>query len=235
MVSNPKHSLILTRTEDEGYSWAQALGKRGVDVRFMPVQTYAPLDPPKIKVSAFQVVLFTSRNAVEHFAKAYPEAVQRKISCAAVGQKTSAVAEETGFKVDLVATQEKAEGLARELVRRYPKNMKMLLPCSTMAREELPDILGKAGFSVTVVPLYEPVAMEIPGDLNERLAEATDILFFAPSQARMFFTWVKEPPASLTYWAIGTTTLKEIPAALNPRALEKPEVNDFIKLLKAEG
>jgi len=231
-----KRSLILTRSEDEGRSWAQALERQGIDVRFLPVQTYASLPPPKLKISAFQMILFTSRNAVEHFAKAYPEAVQRKISCAVVGQKTAVIAEEAGFKVELVATQEKAEGLARELVRKYPKNMKLLLPCSAIAREDLSDILGKAGFSVTVVPLYEPVVMEAPQDLKERLAEATDILFFAPSQARTFLTWVTDPPAHLTYWAIGSTTLKEIPPALNPHALPKPEVNDFIKRLKkAEG
>ena len=228
-----KPVVLLTRTKEEAGAWAQALRKAGYGAKFLPVQTYAPVEPPALNIAHFHLILFTSKHAVTFLKEAFPHAAQYKISCAAVGRATANAAEEAGFKVDLVAEQEKAEGLARTVARRYAAKAKMLLPCSAIAREELPRILKKAGFSVTVAPLYEPVPLDAPDDLEALLKAAGDILFFAPSQVRTFLTWVEDPPAHLKYWALGATTLKAIPAALHPGSLETPDVDEFIKLLKA--
>jgi uroporphyrinogen-III synthase len=228
-----KQTIILTRTKEEAGAWGQALRKAGYSAKFLPVQTYAPVEPPALNIAHFHLILFTSKHAVAFLKEAFPHATQYKISCAAVGRATAKAAEEAGFKVDLVAEQEKAEGLARIVARQYAAKAKVLLPCSAIAREELPRIMKKAGFSVTVAPLYEPVPMNSPDDLDVLLKEAGTILFFAPSQVRTFLTWVEEPPAHLKYWALGATTLKAIPAALHPRSLETPDVDEFIKLLKA--
>jgi len=227
-----KHKIILTRSEEEGAAWGQVLTHSGHTVNYLPVQTYAPMDPPDVHVAHFHLVLFTSKNAVTFFKAAFPHARQYHVSCAAVGRATARAAEEAGFKVDLVADQEKAEGLAREIGRRYPPKAKLLLPCSSIARDELPAALGKAGYSVTVMPLYTPVSLPPPEDLNAVLAAATDILFFAPSQVRAFFSWITETPAHLTYWAIGATTLKEMPPALQARSLPQPMPGELVRLLR---
>lgn len=227
-----KPVVLLTRSKEEASAWGQALRKAGYGAKFLPVQTYASVEPPALNIAHFHLILFTSKHAVAFLKEAFPHAAQYKISCAAVGRATARAAEEAGFKVDLVAEQEKAEGLARTVARQYAAKAKVLLPCSSIAREELPRILKKTGFNVTVAPLYEPVPMEPPEDLAGMLGTASAILFFAPSQVRTFLTWVEEPPAHLKYWALGATTLKAVPAALHPRSLDQPDVDEFIKLLK---
>jgi uroporphyrinogen-III synthase len=227
-----KHKIILTRSEEEGASWGQVLTRSGHTVHYLPVQTYTALDPPVVHIAHFHMVLFTSKNAVAFFKAAFPHARQYHVSCAAVGRATARAAEEAGFKVDLVADQEKAEGLAREIGRRYPPKAKMLLPCSSIARDELPVTLGKAGYGVTVLPLYSPESLPRPEDLDALLAESTDLLFFAPSQVRAFFSWIADPPAHLAYWAIGSTTLKEMPPERTARALSQPTPGEFVRLLR---
>lgn len=190
--------VVLTRTERDAEEMARELAGLGAEPLIFPaVEVIAPRDPGPMERAARALadhdwVVFTSRNAVERFARAVVEAhgdcqTFAGRSIAAIGPATAAALLPFGLRADLVPQDHVGEGLAEELIAELGANpRRILLPRARSAREVLPEALRARGHEVCVVPVYETRAPsgDRVAELAGRLERGeVDAIVFASSSA----------------------------------------------------
>jgi uroporphyrinogen-III synthase len=103
---------------------------------------------------------------------------------------------------EIIGTAENASALAKEIIDFGTKEIVFF--CGQNRRNELPDMLKKAGVNVHEIVLYETVEIPLISD-----KDFDGILFFSPSAVRSFF--VKNKLNTTTQiFAIGRTTADEV-------------------------
>lgn len=80
----------------------------------------------------------------------------------------------------------------------------MVFFCGDLRREELPDLLKKAGIELTEVVVYQ--TLETPIKINK---DYDGILFFSPSAVKSFFS-INQVNSNALFFAIGNTTANAI-------------------------
>jgi uroporphyrinogen-III synthase len=151
--------------------------------------------------------VFTSANAVTSFTcylhpgdPAYKPLW--KIFC--LGGKTKeAVLKIRSLKKNIVAEANNATDLAHKIIEREVKEI--VFCCGDRRRDELPDILKKAGITIHELVVYETV--ETPSTIATDDIDA--ILFFSPSAVKSFFS-VNQLKKTTVCFAIGQTTASSI-------------------------
>jgi uroporphyrinogen-III synthase len=216
------------------------LQERGARVIEVPSIDVAPpadssaLDDALRAPGRFQWLVFTSANAVDAVAARLealglpPRLTSHGPKLASVGPATTA-ALRSAFPDDLVALEPvqgfRASELARVFAREPMAGVRVLLPCSSRARDELPRELRALGAEVLAVVAYETVE---PADLGRRVArcleEGFDLVAFAsPSAVEAFASAAGERVRGLPAVAIGPTTAEAARAAgLDVRAIAAP-------------
>ena len=127
-----------------------------------PADGYAALDGAIAELNAYQWLIFTSVNGVEHFfARLHAAGKDTRAlgyaRVAAIGAATSAALRAFGIRADLVPPEFRAEAVAEELRPLLPPRARILLPRAQEARDVLPDTLRAHGAIVDVVAAYETV------------------------------------------------------------------------------
>jgi uroporphyrinogen-III synthase len=146
--------------------------------------------------SAIENAIFTSQNGVLSFLnKRQPLATVKNCFC--VGDKTKALLEENGLKVQEVAQNSKE--LSEIIVTNY-KNSSFLYLCGTMRREELPEVLKKEKIIIFQVKTYQTELK--PKKFNQKW---DGILFFSPSGVASYLSENKNSQDTIAY-CIGNTT-----------------------------
>jgi uroporphyrinogen-III synthase len=168
---------------------------------------------------AYDVVVFTSANAVRHFAERLaaagrePRALRARTLC--VGAATAEAARSAGFAApEVPTTRADAEGLLAALRQSGAlADRRVLLPHGSLARERLAEGLRRLGAQVDTVVVYETVPAEVdtPGLRAALVAGAFDALCFAsPSAAKHFAARLDAPARAAArraaIVAIGDTT-----------------------------
>ncbi|MGB5238925.1 MAG: uroporphyrinogen-III synthase [Flavobacteriaceae bacterium] len=154
----------------------------------------------------FDHYIFTSQNAVRGFLrvldhlqlpKKHAEVLAH--SCFCVGQKTSSLLIENGFKI--TKTVQKSRDLAHFIVKSY-KNASFLFICGNLRRAELPDILTKHTVRYKEIIAYNTVynTRKIPGVFD-------GVLFFSPSGVQSFVAM--NELQGIEAFCIGETTAAE--------------------------
>jgi uroporphyrinogen III methyltransferase/synthase len=157
--------VLVPRPADQARETAKAIRERGAEpVVLAALETVAV--PPSGEVertlaslTAYDWVVFTSRNGVEHFFEALARAGKDArafgpAKVAAVGSKTADALAFRGVLADAVADEQVAEGLAREVLSQgTPERVLWVRP--KVARDVLPAELAAAGAAVDEVVVYE--------------------------------------------------------------------------------
>ncbi len=232
--------IVVTRRAGQASTLVRLLEERGAEVvevpaiEIAPAADTAPLDEALRVLARFQWLVFTSANAVEAVAARLaaldlpPALTAHGPRLASVGPATTAALQKA-FPADLVALQPARAFRAAELAQAFAgQNLaqaRVLVPCSSRARDELAR--GLRGFGADVVA---PVAYETvePADLGERVArcieEGFDLALFASPSAVEAFAQAAGPRVlGLKAVAIGPTTAEAARAAgLDLRGIAAP-------------
>ena len=152
-----------------------------------PADGYAALDGAIAELNAYQWLIFTSVNGVEHFfARLHAAGKDTRAlgyaRVAAIGAATSAALRAFGIRADLVPPEFRAEAVAEELRPLLPPRARILLPRAQEARDVLPDTLRAHGATVDVVAAYETVPELEDAALAQRLTRGEiDMVTFTSS------------------------------------------------------
>lgn len=179
-------TVLVTRAREQASALTaelEALGARCLEapsIRLVEPEDYAPLDQAIRDLAAYQWLVFTSVNGVDHFfnrlygagkdARALANA-----KLAAIGAQTAQRLLEHGLKADIVPLEFRAEGIIEVLAPRLNRGEKVLIPRALVARDILPEKLREQGVTVDVVPAYRTVTADTDGTELAALLERGDI------------------------------------------------------------
>ena len=190
-------TVVVTRPREQAASLAEPLEALGAQVLVVPTIRIVPrpLDDEVTaelrELAAFQLVVFTSANAVRVFAGYLARGTESGAMpagpvVAAVGPATAAALEQHGLACHLVPDEYVAEGLADALegTKAVAAGARVLIPCAREARDVLPETLRARGAEVHVLPIYDTVAADELTEPAERVEAADYITFTSPSTAK---------------------------------------------------
>lgn len=165
----------------------------------------------KVEILDHTAVIFTSRNAIDHFFNICAELkiempAEMKYFC--ISEQTANYLQKyivirkrkifTGFRTaqDLI-----------EILKKHKKE-KYLFPCSSIRKNDIPDFLEKNGYAYTEAVMYETVA----ADLSDLADVNYDIIaFFSPSGINSLFVNFPDFQQNKTrIAAFGPTTAKAV-------------------------
>ena len=209
--------VLITRPEREATTLATALAERGHVPVIAPLFHLEILRPPAeftTDLAQCQAVLLSSANGARALAEATE---QRGKPILAVGDTTASTAEGLGF-ASVTSAAGDGDALA-DLVRRRldPKAGPLLHVSGVDIAQDFAASLGKDGFEVRRIPLYEArEAAELPDSARAALqARALDAaMFFSPRASALFARLVQE--AGLAGSLSDVNALAISPAALEP-------------------
>jgi uroporphyrinogen-III synthase len=161
-----------------------------VDFRtFIEVQgiAYKEFRKQKIEILAHSAIIFTSRNAIDHFFRICKEA---KIEVPA-DMKYFCITEQTANYLQkyIVIRKRKVFTGTRtaldllEIIKKH-KTEKFLFPCSNKRQKDLPDYMGTNDFQLTEAVMYETVSADL-SDLENVFYDI--IAFYSPSGITSLF------------------------------------------------
>lgn len=191
---------------------AEILESAGASVIFCPTIEIAPpdswsgLDQAISRISTYHWIVFTSANAVKFFHQRVGDLglnisiIDSLLSCC-IGPATASALESKGARVDVIAAESIAEGALRAIVDHTGgapaiKGLRFLIPRAQVARQFLPDELGKLGAIVDTVAVYKTVKPDLDGRAITRLLEErciSAITFTSPSTVEHFFEVLGSP------------------------------------------
>jgi uroporphyrinogen-III synthase len=192
--------IAVTRPEGGG-TLAAALERLGAEVVLLPATAIAPLDPAPLdaaiaRLSSYDWVILTSRNAVARLLDRLATAGRTAQALAGhrigvVGRATADALGEAALVPTVVPERYVAEGLLAALAARPDvTGTRVLHPAAEGGRDVLADGLAALGAQVDVVPCYRSVPHpDLTAGAARALAEGLDaVTFTAPSTVH---AWVE--------------------------------------------
>lgn len=212
LVSQPK-----PESERSPYFDLAKKYKLKIDFRpFIHVEGITVQEFRKQKISFLEhsAVIFTSRNAVDHF---FRMAEEMRVTVPE-SMKYFCISESTAYYLQKYVVYRKRKifhGKQRfaELidVMKKHKQDKYLLPCSDILKKEIPELLEKQGFSYSKAVLYNTVCSDL-SDLEDVLYDM--LVFFSPAGIESLlknFPDFKQNNTRIA--AFGPTTMKAVEEA----------------------
>lgn len=181
-------SILVTQEApaDVNSPYIKLAEKFNLKIDFIPFIQVEPVQlkefrKQKIEILNFTAVIFTSRNAVDHF---FHMCAEMKIEVPP-DMKYFCISEQTSNylqKYIVIRKRKIFTGMktAQDLIEilRKHKNEKYLFPCSDIRKNDIPDFLEKSGYDYAEAVMYHTVA----SDLSDLEDVFYDILaFFSPS------------------------------------------------------
>ena len=224
LVSQPKPS-------DPKSPYYQLAEKYGIKVDFRPFIQVDPIPAKefrkqKIDILKHTAIIFTSRNAVDHF---FAICNDLKVDIPA-DMKYFCISEQTANYLQkyIVVRKRKiftgsrtAEDLI-EILKKH-KNEKYLFPCSSIRKEDIPNVLKDNGYEYSEAVIYETVASDL-SDLDNVFYDI--IAFYSPSGINSLFVNFPDYKQNDTRMAVfGPTTAKAATDANLVLDIEAPQPN----------
>src|SRR6266542_762454 len=189
-------TVVITRAQSQADEFVAELEQYGADVVLCPtieireLESYERLDEAIEHLYGYDWLIFTSVNGVEHFFKRL-KARERdtsdldELKVCAIGEATADKLRYLQVHVDIIPEEFKAEGVFAALERFVGgrdalRNLNVLLPRASVARDYLPKALEQAGARVDVVPAYRTSLPENldRGRIASMLSASGDCLAF---------------------------------------------------------
>lgn len=224
LVSQPKPS-------DENSPYFKLAEKYNLKVDFRPFIQVDPVSikefrKQKIDILNHTAIIFTSRNAVDHF---FNICEQLKIEMPA-DMKYFCISEQTSnylqkyivIRKRKIFTGHRTASDLLEILKKH-KNEKYLFPCSDIRKDDIPNFLKSNGFTYSEAIIYRTVA----SDLSDLENVYYDILaFFSPSGINSLLVNFPEFRQNNTrIAAFGPTTAKAVREAEMILDIEAPLPN----------
>lgn len=211
-------SILVTQEfpPDANSPYVKLAEKYNLKIDFRPFIQVEPVpakDFRKLKIEILQhtAIIFTSRNAVDHF---FHICQELKIEMPA-DMKYFCISDQTSNylqKYIVIRKRKIFTGLKNtqellDIIKKH-KNEKFLFPCSDIRKNDIPDFLKENGFNFTEATIYHTVA----ADLSDLKNVYYDILaFFSPSGINSLFVNFPEFKQNNTRLAaFGPTTAKAV-------------------------
>jgi uroporphyrinogen-III synthase len=142
----------------------------------------------KIDLLAHTAVIFTSRNAIDHFfrlATAMKVEMPPETKYFCISDQTSNYLQ----KYVVIRKRKVFSGIKTavdltEILKKHPKE-KFLFPCSSIRKSDIPDFMQGQGYHFTEAVMYDTVASNL-SDLSDVYYDM--IAFFSPSGVSSLFT-----------------------------------------------
>ena len=179
-----------------------------IQVEAVPVKEFRK---QKVEILNYSAVIFTSRNAVDHF---FTLCRELKIEMPP-DMKYFCISEQTSNylqKYIVIRKRKIFTGLKDtrdllEIIKKH-KNEKFLFPCSDIRKNDIPDFLKDNGFNFTEAITHHTVAANL-SDLKEVFYDI--LAFFSPSGIHSLYTNVPEFKQNNTrIAAFGPATAKAV-------------------------
>ena len=181
-------SILVTqaRPTDEKSPYFELGRNYGIKVDFRPFievngLSFKEFRKQKIEILAHTAIIFTSRNAVDHFFRICKEAkieVPAEMKYFCITEQTSNYLQKyivIRKRKIFVGTKTAIELL--ELIKKH-KTEKFLFPCSDKRRNDIPEFMKVSDLQLTEAVMYETV----PSDLSDLEEVFYDVIaFFSPS------------------------------------------------------
>jgi uroporphyrinogen III methyltransferase/synthase len=185
-------TVAVTRARAQASGLARQLEELGASVVQAPAIRTEPLPGPPPELAQYDLVCFTSPNAVDALFERLAQAADHPrdarafagIRVAAIGPGTARALAERGIDADIVPERSIAESLVQALTD-VPV-ARALVARAKEAREVLPDALRAGGAEVDVLALYETVAEPLSPRALEQARGAGYITFTSSSTVRFF-------------------------------------------------
>lgn len=179
LVSQPKPS-------DTNSPYFKLAEKHNLKIDFRPFIQIDPVDvkefrKQKVDILAHTAVIFTSRNAVDHF---FRLAAESKVEIPA-DMKYFCISEQTAYYLQKyivirkrkIFTGERTANDLLEVIKKHPKE-KYIFPCSNIRKDDIPEFLDQNGYTYKEAIIYKTVA----SDLSDLADVNYDVIaFFSPS------------------------------------------------------
>jgi uroporphyrinogen III methyltransferase/synthase len=185
-------TVAVTRARAQASGLARRLEDLGASVVQAPVIRTRSLPVPPIDLTPYDLVCFTSPNAVTALFERLPQAAHHPRDArafasshvAAIGPGTARALAEHGILADVVPERFVAEALVEALADMPVEHA--LVARAKQARDVIPEALRARGAQVDVLALYETVAEPLSPDALKAAREADYITFTSSSTVRFF-------------------------------------------------
>jgi uroporphyrinogen-III synthase len=181
-------SILVTqsRPTDEKSPYFELAQQYNLKIDFRPfieVQgvSFKDFRKQKINILAHTAIIFTSRNAVDHFFRICKEArievpVDMKYFC--ISEQTSHYLQKyIQIRKRKIFTGKKTAADLLELIKKH-KSENFLFPCSDKRRNDIPEFMGSNELQLTEAMMYETVSADL-SDLTDVFYDI--ICFYSPS------------------------------------------------------
>ena len=203
--------IIVTRSRKQAGCLVSALEKQGATVLAIPAieicdpDDSAPLAEAAASAGKYDLVIFTSANAVSQWVKRDPAKIAGKIC--AIGPGTASALRRHKMKPAFIPKRYIAEGVLEALADFPLEGKRVLIPRAAVARDVLPIELTKRGAQVYVVEAYRTV---MPADsvAKARGVEADLVTFTSSSTVQNFGKLFDGHPPRIPAACIGPITAK---------------------------
>ena len=226
-------NILITqaRPTDEKSPYFAIASKYNINVDFKAFISIEFLDykefrKQKIDIMAHTAIIFTSRNAVDHFFKLCSEArlempPEMKYFC--VSEQTSNYLQKyIVIRKRKIFTGEKTASDLFDILKKH-KNEKFLFPCSNIRNDDIPVFLGNNDFVFSEAIIYRTVSSDVR-DLDVNKYDI--IAFFSPSGVTSLISNFPDYVQNGTrIAAFGPTTSKAVRDAQLKLDIEAPKPN----------
>jgi uroporphyrinogen-III synthase len=185
LVSQPK-------PESENSPYYNLAEKYDIKVDFRPFIEVQPVDlkefrQQKINILEHTAVIFTSRNAVDHFfniCKGLKVDVPGDMKYFCISEQTANYLQKyIVIRKRKIFTGERTPMELIDVLSKH-KTEKFLFPCSNIRKDDIPNYMASNGFNFTEATLYKTVA----SDLSDLADIKYDVIaFFSPSGINSLF------------------------------------------------
>jgi uroporphyrinogen-III synthase len=231
--------ILVTRAPHQASELAERLRALGADpilvptIEIGPPQSYASLDAALAQLAAFDLITFTSANAVMALAERalHLGIAPKPKRIAAVGPSTAKALKAIGLRADIIPPVFTAESLG-ETLRPEASGSSILLVLADDAPTTLHDAVVAAGARVTVAAAYSNrIPTDSLGAIRELFANESQwpdaITFTSASTARNLAALLEKAriilPQSMVRASIGPITTRALAELGLPRQIEARE------------
>lgn len=239
--NRPVESILISQPKPEGRSPYLDLGEKyDIDVDFRPFIHVEPVEgkdfrKSKINIAEHSAVIFTSRNAIDHFFRVCEElrikmSGETKYFCSS---ETIALYLQKYIqyrKRKVFFGKGRAKGLM-DVLTKHKANERFLFPCSDIRKQLFPDFLNDNKFEWSEAVIYKTVASDL-SDLENIFYDM--IVFFSPSGVKsLFINFPDFEQKETRIAAFGPTTKKAIEEAKLRLDIEAPKLPEIKSMTMA--
>ncbi|HEY4099757.1 MAG TPA: uroporphyrinogen-III synthase [Gemmatimonadales bacterium] len=238
------HRILVTRAVDDSARWASRFAEAGAETVILPCLSFESIADDSTRATLVDAVqhtdwlLLTSPRGAEATAQLLgSERLPSTVRVGVVGPATGRVAAARLGRVDLVAMQQSAAGLAQELValhRAGARGPRGVIATSAIATDAAPAILRSAGWEARDVVVYRTIPAAPTAPRRDLAADRIDVIVLASPSAVTGLLRVANVPTSARIVTIGPTTSQAAVAAGLTVAREANEPT-FEGILEAIG